>query len=181
MEAENARIGVANAAFFPTIKLTSTAGLASADLGMLFESSSRLWSIAPSISFPIFEGGRNRANLDAAKARYEQSVASYRGQVLNAFREVEDSLSDLTTIGAQIEAVNRALVSARDTTTLANERYQRGLTSYLDVVDAQRIALQAERQETQLRGQRAISTILLAKALGGGWERPDAAEVAQAK
>jgi multidrug efflux system outer membrane protein len=72
-------------------------------------------------------------------------------------------------LAAQAEAVNRALVSARDTATLANERYQRGLTSYLDVVDAQREALKAERQDTQLRGERAVSTILLAKALGGGW------------
>lgn len=119
---------------------------------------------------PIFQGGRNRANLKATEARYEQSVASYRGTVLNAFREVEDALSDLNTLSAQGEAVNRALLSARDTASLANERYQRGLSSYLEVVDAQRVALQAERQETQLHGQRAISTILLAKALGGGWE-----------
>ena len=79
------------------------------------------------------------------------------------------------------EAVNRALLSARDTAALANERYQRGLSSYLDVVDAQRTALQAERQETQLLGQRAISTILLAKALGGGWERADAPRLAKPK
>lgn len=101
--------------------------------------------------------------------------------MLNAFREVEDSLSDLSTLAAQAEAVNRALESARDTATLANERYQRGLSSYLEVVDAQRAALQAERQDTQLRGQRAISTILLAKALGGGWERPAATLLAASK
>jgi outer membrane protein, multidrug efflux system len=170
LQASSARIGVAKAAFFPTIKLTSTAGLASADLGLLFNGASRVWSIGPSIHVPIFEGGRNNANLKAAESRYEQSVASYRGTILNAFREVEDALSDLTTLSSQSEAVNRALLSARDTAALANERYQRGLSSYLDVVDAQRIALQAERQQTQLHGQRAISTILLAKALGGGWE-----------
>lgn len=169
--AANARIGVAKAAFFPTIKLTGAAGLASADLGTLVESPSRIWSIGPSIHLPIFEGGRNRANLKAAEARYEQDVATYRGAILNAFREVEDSLSDLCTLTAQAEAVNRASVSAHDTAALANERYQRGLSSYLEVVDAQRAALQAERQEAQLNGQRAISTILLAKALGGGWER----------
>ncbi len=173
LQASSARIGVAKAAFFPTIKLTSTAGLASADLGLLFNGASRVWSIGPSIHVPIFEGGRNKANLKAAEARYEQSVASYRGTILNAFREVEDALSDLTTLSSQSEAVNRALLSARDTAALANERYQRGLSSYLDVVDAQRIALQAERHESQLRGQRAISTILLAKALGGSWEHSD--------
>jgi multidrug efflux system outer membrane protein len=181
LEAANARIGVAKAAFFPTIKLTGAAGLASADLGSFVSGASRVWSIGPSIHLPIFEGGRNRANLKAAEARYEQSTATYRGSVLTAFREVEDSLSDLSTLGAQGEAVTRALASARDTANLASQRYQQGLSSYLEVVDAQRNALQAEREDAQLRGQRAISTILLAKALGGGWERPDATRLAKAK
>jgi multidrug efflux system outer membrane protein len=174
LEAANARIGVAKAAFFPTIKLTGAAGYASADLSTLVDWPSRFAQFGPSISVPIFQGGRNLADLKAAEARYEQNVAGYRGAVLNAFREVEDSLSDLRTLALQAEAVNRALVSARDTTALANERYQRGLTSYLDVVDAQREALKAERLDAELRGQRAVSTILLAKALGGGWVRPDA-------
>ncbi len=174
LDAANARIGVAKATFFPTIKLTGAAGFASADLGALVDWPSRIASFGPSISLPVFQGGRNRANLKAAEARYEQNVATYRGSVLNAFREVEDSLSDLATLAAQAEAVTRALTSARDTAALANQRYQQGLSSYLDVVDAQRAALQAERQDTRLRGQRAVSTILLAKALGGGWERPDA-------
>jgi len=170
LEASSARIGVAKAAFFPVIKLTSTAGLASADLGTLVDWPSRFASVGPSITFPIFEGGRNRSNLKATEAQYEQTVAGYRGTILNAFREVEDALSDLGTLTSQNDAVNRALVSARDTVTLANERYQKGLSNYLDVVDAQRAALDAERQNAQLRGQRNISTILLAKALGGGWE-----------
>ncbi|HEX5218166.1 MAG TPA: efflux transporter outer membrane subunit, partial [Verrucomicrobiae bacterium] len=177
-EAANARIGVAKAAFFPTIKLTGAAGYASADLSTLVDWPSRFAQFGPSISVPIFQGGRNIANLKAAEARYEQNVATYRGSVLNAFREVEDALSDLSTLAAQAEAVNRGLTSARDTVALANERYQKGLTSYLDVVDAQREALKAERQDAELRGQRAISTILLAKALGGGWERPGATQVA---
>jgi multidrug efflux system outer membrane protein len=173
LEAGCARIGIAKAAFFPTLKLTGAAGMASTDFGSLADWASRFAQFGPSISMPIFQGGRNKANLQAAEARYEQSTASYRGTVLNAFREVEDALSDLSTLAAQGEAVDRALAAARDTVTLANERYQRGLTSYLDVVDAQRVALQAERQDTQLRGQRAVSTILLAKALGGGWEQTD--------
>lgn len=180
LEAANARIGVAKAAIFPTIKLTGTAGFASADLGSLVDWPSRLAQFGPSISVPIFSGGRNTANLKAAEARYEQNVALYRGAVLKAFREVEDSLSDLSTLAVQGDAVRRALVSARDTATLATERYQKGLTSYLDVVDAQRAALQAERQDTQLRSQRAVSTILLAKALGGGWDRTSTPQLAQA-
>lgn len=173
LHAECARIGIAEAAFFPTIKLTGYAGGATADFGTLLDWSSRFGSLGPSIHVPIFEGGRNQANLNAAKARYEQSMASYRGTVLNAFREVEDSLSDLSTLAAQSEAVSRAVASSRATASLANDRYQQGLTSYLDVVDAQRAALQAERTEVQLRGQRAVSTILLAKALGGGWCRSE--------
>jgi outer membrane protein, multidrug efflux system len=181
LQAANARIGVAKAAFFPTIKLTGAAGVASADLGTLVDWPSRIASFGPSVSVPVFQGGRNRANLKAAEARYEQNVAAYRGSILNAFREVEDSLSDLSTFASQNEAVQRALLSARDTAALANERYQQGLSSYLEVVDAQRLALQAERQDTQLRGQRAISTILLAKALGGGWVRPDVTNLVAAK
>jgi multidrug efflux system outer membrane protein len=173
LQAECARIGIAEAAFFPTLKLTGYGGGATADLGTLFNWQSRIWSLGPSIHFPIFEGGRNRAHLESAKARYEQSVATYRGTILHAFREVEDALSDLQTLKSQSDANRRALLSARDTAALAAERYQRGLTSYLDVVDAQRVALQAERTDVQLGGQRAIAAILLVKALGGGWQRPD--------
>lgn len=168
--ADSARIGVAQAAFFPTLTLTKTAGLASADLGSFLQGGSRFWSIGPSVHIPLFEGGRNKANLNAARARYEQSVATYRGKVLNAFREVEDALSDLSTLSAQSEAVDRAVAASRDTAALANERYQQGLSSYLEVVDAQRATLQAERQEVQLRGERAVASILLIKALGGGWK-----------
>jgi multidrug efflux system outer membrane protein len=174
LRGECARIGVAKAAFFPTIKLTGASGATTADLGLLLNPHSRFWSIGPSIQFPIFEGGRNSANLRAAEARYEQALASYRGAVLNAFREVEDSLSDISTLRAQSEAVNRALASARDTAALAAERYERGLSSYLDVVDAQRAVLQAERAAAQLTGQRTVSTILLAKAVGGGWRASNA-------
>ncbi|MBL9137431.1 MAG: efflux transporter outer membrane subunit [Verrucomicrobiales bacterium] len=170
LKAASARIGVAKAAFFPTVKITGTAGLASADLGTLFNWPSKVGSIGPSIHVPIFEGGKNRADLKGAEARYDQALAGYRAAILTAFREVEDALSDLTTLSAQSEAVGRALQSARDTASLANERYAQGLSSYLDVVDARRVALDAERQEAQLIGQRAVSTILLAKAMGGGWE-----------
>ncbi len=178
LQAASARIGIAKAAFFPTIKLTGTAGLATVDLGTLVNWQSRAWSVGPSIHVPVFEGGRNRANLKAAEARYEQSIAAYRGTILTAFREVEDALSDLATLASQSEAVNRALLAARDTAALENERYQKGLSNYLNVVDAQRVALEAERQDAQLSGQRAISTILLAKALGGGWEHPSSQQMA---
>lgn len=169
LEGATARIGIAKAAFFPTIKLTGSAGVASADLASIVDWPSRMASFGPSISVPVFAGGRNRANLEASQARYEQTLARYRGAILNAFRDVEDALSNLSTLAAEAGAVSQALASARDTAALADARYQKGLSSYLDVVDAQRAALHAERQAAQLRGQRALSTILLTKAVGGGW------------
>ena len=182
LQAANARIGVAKAAFFPTIMLTGKAGYASADLGTLVDWPSRFAQFGPSITVPVFQGGRNLANLKAAEARYEQNVATYRNSILNAFREVEDSLSDLRTLAMQAEAANRAVVSSRDTFMFANERYQKGLTSYLDVVDAQRAVLQAERLDTELQGQRAVATVLLAKSLGGGWNSTqESALVAEAQ
>lgn len=173
LEAACARIGVAKADFFPRISLTGAAGFASSDLSSLLEGDSRTWSFGPSVHLPLFEGGRNRANLAAAEARYEQNVATYRSAVLTAFREVEDSLSDLSALAAQHAAVDRSLLSARDTAGLASARYEKGLSNYLDVVDAQRSVLQTERLAVQLQGQRAIVTVQLAKALGGGWEQPN--------
>ena len=110
-----ARVGVAKAAFFPTIKLTGGAGVASADLASIVDWPSRVASFGPSISVPVFTGGRNRANLKAAQARYDQSLAQYRGTILRAFQEVEDALSNLTTLASEAEAVSRAVHSARDT------------------------------------------------------------------
>jgi outer membrane protein, multidrug efflux system len=170
LDAAHSRIAVAKADFFPRISLTGSAGVASSDLNNLTRGNSGTWAFGPSVYLPIFDGGRNRANLGAAEARYEQSAAEYRNVVLTAFREVEDTLSDLKTLAQQREAVDRALAAARDTASLANERYQRGLTSYLDVVDAQRGVFDAERNEAQLLGQQAVFTIHLAKALGGGWQ-----------
>jgi outer membrane protein, multidrug efflux system len=183
LHAATARIGVAKAAFFPSIRLTGSAGVASADLGSLVSSPSRIWSFGPSISLPIFDGGKNRANLKAAEARTGQSLAGYRGTILTAFREVEDALSDLSTLSAQSASVNRVITSAEDTAALAADRYKTGLTNYLDVVDAQRAALDAERQAARLNGQRAVATIQLAKALGGGWQAapPPAPQAAPAK
>jgi len=171
LAAAGARIGVAKADFFPRFSLTGSAGFASAELGSLLERGGSTWSIGPSLSLPLFDGGRNRANLAAAEARYAQATATYRGAVLRAFGEVEDALSDLASLAAQAAAIDRALTAARDTASFARERHLRGLSSYLEVVDAERGALQAERTRTQLLGQQKLASIQLAKALGGGWEK----------
>ncbi|MBW8864608.1 MAG: multidrug efflux RND transporter permease subunit [Verrucomicrobia bacterium] len=165
----NAKIGVANGAFFPVVTLTGSGGYLSGDIDTLFNWNSRTWSIGPSVSLPIFAGGRNRANLQRAKNAYEESVALYRQQVLVAFGDVEDSLSGIRHLVDQSAAQSRAVVFARQAADLAGERYRSGIVAYIAVVDANRDALAAERANAQLAGQRLIATIQLIKALGGGW------------
>ncbi len=171
----NARIGVAKAAFFPVVTLTGSGGYLSADVDTLFNWNSRAWSLGPSLSLPIFAGGRNRANYRRSQAVFEESVANYRQQVLVAFGEVEDSLSDLRHLADESSAQQRAVANARRAVKLATDRYQSGIVSYLEVVDAGRDALQAERGNAQLAGRRLIATVQLIKALGGGWNNSGAA------
>jgi multidrug efflux system outer membrane protein len=169
LAAANARIGVAKAAFYPVVHLTGAAGFESADLGMLFSWESSIWQIGPSITFPIFEGGRNKANLDIANARYDEAVGRYRGQVLVAFQDVESALGDLQMLTQQAEAQNRATDSASRTLELSRKEYARGSVTFLDVLDAERDLLASQRASAQIQGQRLQATVQLIKALGGGW------------
>ena len=166
----NAKIGVAKAAFFPVITLTGSGGYVSADVDTLFNWSSRTWSIGPSFSLPIFAGGRNRANYQRSQAAYAEAVALYRQQVLTAFGDVEDSLADIRHLADQAAAQQRAVTNARRAADLADDRYRSGIVSYIEVVDANRDALTAERANAQLAGQRLIASVQLIKALGGGWD-----------
>jgi multidrug efflux system outer membrane protein len=165
----NAKIGVAKGAFFPVVTLTGSGGYVSADIDTLFNWSSHTWSFGPSISLPIFAGGRNMANLSRAKSAYEESVALYRQQVLVAFGDVEDSLSGIRHLADQSAAQSRAVVYSRLAADLAADRYRSGIVAYIEVVDANRDALAAERADAQLTGQRLIATVQIIKALGGGW------------
>jgi hydrophobe/amphiphile efflux-1 (HAE1) family protein/NodT family efflux transporter outer membrane factor (OMF) lipoprotein len=165
----NARIGVAKAAFFPVLTLTGSGGYLSAEVESLFNWESRVWSIGPTLSLPIFAGGRNRANYQRSKAAYQESIALYRQRVLVAFGEVESSLSGIRYLADQAAAQQRAVASARQVAELADERYRSGIVSYLEVVDANRDVLQAERDNAQLTGQRLIASVQLIKSLGGGW------------
>ena len=169
MKASNARIGTAKAAFFPVVRLTGAAGYESVDVESLFNWESRVWSLGPSITFPLFQGGRNRANLQRARAQYEENVANYRQRVLVAFEEVQDALTGARLLYEQAQAQSRALVSARRTSEISNERYRAGLVSYLEVVDSERTALAAEREAARIAGQRLVTSTQLIKALGGGW------------
>jgi multidrug efflux system outer membrane protein len=119
---------------------------------------------------PIFQGGRNRANLAAAKAAYDGSVANYRQSVLTAFQQVEDGLSGLNTLSQAAGSQNAAVADARRALELANNRYVGGVTSYLDVITAQSALLTDERLATQLLGQQMVTSVYLVKALGGGWD-----------
>lgn len=169
LAAANARIGVAKAAFFPVLRLTGSGGYVSGDIDNLFNWDSRVWSIGPSLSLPIFAGGRNKANYNRSKSAFEESVANYRQRVLVAFGEVENSLSGIRHLGDQAAAQQRAVASARRAAELAGERYRAGVVSYLEVVDANRATLQTERVLAQLAGQRLTAAVQLIKALGGGW------------
>jgi multidrug efflux system outer membrane protein len=169
LAAANARIGVAKAAYFPVITLTGSGGYLSAEFDNLFDWSSRIWSIGPSISLPIFAQARNRANVRRTRAAFEEAAAHYRGQVLVAFSEVENGLAGIRYLAEQAAAQDRAVKSSQRAADLARERYESGISSYLEVVDANRDALASQRIRAQLTGQRLIASVQLIKALGGGW------------
>jgi len=167
----NAKIGVAKGTFFPVLTLTGSGGYLSGDVDDLFNWNSRTWSIGPSLSLPIFAGGRNRANYRRSQAAFVEAVAVYRQQVLVAFGDVENSLSGIRHLADQAVAQERAVVNARRAADLATERYRSGIVSYLEVVDANRDTLSNERANALLAGQRLIAAVQIIKALGGGWEQ----------
>jgi outer membrane protein, multidrug efflux system len=169
LQARNEEIGVAKAAFFPRIALTASGGFESAELHTFFNWSSAVWQVAGNLAQPLFTGGRNKAQLEAAQARYDQSQAEYRQQVLVAFKDVEDALLDIRFRAEQAKAIAEAVESAREVTRIATTRYENGEVSNLEVVDAQRQQLEIEQQATLIQGQRLAATIRLIKALGGGW------------
>jgi multidrug efflux system outer membrane protein len=174
MAAASEGIGVAKAAFFPAIQLTGYAGTESVALQNIFNWENRIWSIGPNISLPIFEGGRNRAGLQRAKSAYQEAIAQYRSQVLVAFHEVEDGLAGLRLLKEQFEAQMRAVDAAKKGADLSRARYKEGLASYFEVVLADRTMLENEITAYELNGQRMVTTVLLIKALGGGWKAANA-------
>jgi len=170
MAASNAEIGIATAAYYPALNLTATAGFESSDLKHLFDWESRIWSLGAALAAPLYQGGRVDADVERSRARYEESVAQYRSRLLVAFREVEDGLSSLRVLSEQAEAQARAVASSRKTADLTTARYNAGLVSYFEVVDAERTVLQNEREATLIQGQRLVNSVFLIKALGGGWQ-----------
>ena len=170
MAYENAEVGIARTAFYPHITLSGSGGWQSTDLASLLNAPSLFWSLGADALEPILQGGRNRANLAATRAAYDQAVANYRQSVLTAFQEVEDGISNLSTVSQALTTQAAAVEDARKALDIANNRYVGGVTNYLDVITAQTTLLSSERLETQLLGQQMVSSVYLVKALGGGWE-----------
>jgi outer membrane protein, multidrug efflux system len=173
----NAQIGVARAAFYPSISLSAGGGFDTADLVKLVDAPSAIWSIGLSVLEPIIAGGRNHARLENARAVYDENVADYRESSLVAFQQVEDALSGLNALSAAFEAQQRAVDDAERSLSLANTRYTGGLVTYLDVITAQELALTNERLAAQILGQRLVTSVYLVKALGGGWDSSSLAAV----
>ena len=166
----NARVGLAKTAFYPRITLSGSGGLESTALSSLFNAPSLFWSLGANALEPVLQGGRNRANLAAARAAYDEAVANYRQTVLTAFQQVEDGITNLSTLSQALSTQTAAVQDARRALEIANNRYVGGITNYLDVVAAQSTLLSNQRLETQLLGQQLVSTVYLVKALGGGWD-----------
>lgn len=168
LKAANADIGAARAAFFPRIVLTGSLGTASADLSGLFGAGSGIWSFAPSLTLPIFDGGRNRANLDVSEARRHLAVADYERTIQGAFREVADALAERRWLTEQVAAQQATLAAQTERTRLAGLRYQNGAAPYLEVLDAERDRFVAEQELVQVRRALLSSSVNLYAALGGG-------------
>jgi multidrug efflux system outer membrane protein len=173
MAAANANIGVATAAYFPTIRFGGMAGLQSGAVGSLFDWPSRLWAVGPSLTLPLFQGGRLDASLRQTKAAYEETVARYRQTVLSAFADVENNLAAEYLLANQYGQITEALDAARKQLEIANNRYGAGLVTYLQVATAQNTTLGIERSAARLRGQQLVAAVSLIKSLGGGWRASD--------
>ena len=165
----NAQIGVATAAYFPSITLSATGGLQSSLVGSLLSFPSRFWSIGPSLVQTVFDAGRRKAITAAAEAVYDSTVAAYRQNVLTAFQEVEDNLAALRFLSEESAQQDTAVRSAQRSLDLANNRYRGGVTSYLEVTTAQNALLANQRTAIDIQVRRMAASVLLVKALGGGW------------
>jgi multidrug efflux system outer membrane protein len=173
LAAASARIGVARAAFFPSLSLTASGGFASPRLGDLTRSESQIWSIGPSVHLPIFEGGRNRSRLEAAEAAYRGAEAKWRQTGITAFREVQDALADTTWLRERGSALDATVDASTAAAKLSRSRYDRGLAGYFEVVDSERQALGSQRAVIENDQQRLLAAVSLIKALGGGWKEGD--------
>jgi len=165
----NAQIGVAQAAFFPTLTLTGSGGFAATSIADWLAWPSRFWSVGPAMAQTIFDGGLRRATVQQYQASFEQAVANYRETVLTAFQQVEDNLATLRILSKEIEQQDTAVMSATRSLTVATARYRAGIDPYLNVIAAQTILLNNQETAVNLRREQMTASVRLIEALGGGW------------
>ncbi len=169
LEAARKRVGIAKAAWLPTLSLTASGGYASSDLDSLFKDSAKTWSLAGILSQAIFDGGARRAGIDYARGGLDAAFAGYQQNVLTAFADVEDQLSDLTYLQQQQVSEDQAVQSATRALAMSQSRYTNGSSSQLEVLDAQRQQLAIRRQALRVRAAQYQSTVGLIRAIGGSW------------
>ncbi len=169
-DAANAQIGVAIAAFYPTISLNGSGGFQSSQIGTLFQGPSNLWSLGGSATELLFDAGRRRAITDEARATYDGQVATYRQSVLQAFQDVEDQLAALRILSQESVAQDLAVRDAQRSLAVSTRRYKDGITTYLEVITAQATELTNERTAADITTRQFASSVQLVKALGGGWD-----------
>lgn len=169
-DAANAQIGVAIAAFYPTISLNGSGGFQSSQIGTLFQGPSNLWSLGGSATELLFDAGRRRAITDEARATYDGQVATYRQSVLQAFQDVEDQLAALRILSQESAAQDLAVRDAQRSLAVSTRRYKDGITTYLEVITAQATELANERTAADITTRQFASSVQLVKALGGGWD-----------
>jgi len=173
MASANAQIGVARAAFYPTISIGAVAGLQSQKASNWLDWPSRFWSVGPVAALTLFDGNRRRAVSDQARAAYDGTVASYRQAVLNAFQDVEDNLAELAILAEEAGIQDAAVNASRRSVAQTTNRYQAGAVSYLEVVVAQTLALNNERTAVDISRRRMMASVRLVKAMGGDWSVAD--------
>lgn len=177
MATANAQIGIAKAAYYPSLNLFGQGGWQAADIAKLANVASTFWALGANVAQNIFTGGARRAQLQFAQAGYDANVAGYRQTVLNAFQEVQDDVTGLGVLGEAQQLQQKAVDSAKRTLDISTDRYTGGLVSYLDVVTAQQNLLLDQQELAVIQGQRLVTSVLLVKALGGGWDASSLAAV----
>jgi NodT family efflux transporter outer membrane factor (OMF) lipoprotein len=170
MAQANSQIGIARAAYYPTVTLSGAAGLASTAITTWFTWPARLWSVGPLVSETIFDGGLRRATNQQFEAAYNVTTANYRETVLTAFQQIEDNLASLRLLSKEIQQQGTAVKSAQRNLGLANDRYRLGIDPYLNVITAQTTLLSNQQTAVNLSIQQMTSTVQLIEALGGGWD-----------
>ncbi len=176
MAAANAQIGVTEAAWYPTLRLSASGGFESSDIASWFSWPSRFWSVGPAVSETIFDGGLRRAQDDQARAAFDATVAAYRQTVLTGFQEVEDNLAALRILATEAQVQDEAVQAARRAVTVTTNQYKAGTVDYLNVLVTQTAELTNRRTAVDILGRRMAASVALVKALGGGWQAAEATE-----